>query len=145
MCAAAAASIAGCPAVIVVPNNAPRVKVENCRWWGAEVVFYDRATEDRAEITQAIADQRGMTIISPFDDHAIMAGAVLSKKANFAGKTVAIVASGGNVDPAVYTRALNENPLKLGLRRSGLPGTRKPVQTLAGFTAFRICGGRPVC
>lgn len=75
MCAAAAASIAGCPAVIVVPNNAPRVKVENCRWWGAEVVFYDPATEDRAEITQAIADQRGMTIISPFDDQAIMAGA----------------------------------------------------------------------
>lgn len=244
---AAAARTVGCPAVIVVPNNAPRIKVENCRWWGAEVVFYDPATEDRTEITQAIADQRGMTIISPFDDHAIMAGAgttglemaeqliaagqkpdavvincsggglasgvieamghffpeiekyivepegydkmaqsldagevrsnpavrhtimdgisgpvagklplevllrhgvkaltvddgealaavatsfytlktviepggaaslaaILSKKADFAGKTVAIVASGGNVDPAVYTRALTENPLTL--------------------------------
>jgi threonine dehydratase len=243
---AAAASIVGCPAVIVVPNNAPKIKVENSRWWGAEVIFYDPATEDRAEITQAIADRRGLTIISPFDDHEIMAGAgttglemaeqliaagqkpdavvvncsggglasgvieamahhfpdvekyivepqgydkmahslatgevrhnpavrhtimdgisgpvagklplevllrhgvkgltvdddealgavsaafytlktviepggaaslaaVLSKKTIFAGKTVAIVASGGNVDPAVYIRALTENPLK---------------------------------
>lgn len=243
---AAAASVVGCPAVIVVPNNAPKIKVENCRWWGAEVVFYDPATEDRAEITQAIADRRGLTIISPFDDHEIMAGAgtaglemaeqlvaagqkpdavvvncsggglasgvieamghffpdvekyivepqgydkmahslatgevqhnpavrhtimdgisgpvagklplevllrhgvkgltvdddealaavsaafytlktviepggaaslaaVLSKKSLFSGKTVAIVASGGNVDPAVYIRALTENPLR---------------------------------
>lgn len=243
---AAAASIVGCPAVIVVPNNAPKIKVENCRWWGAEVIFFDPATEDRAEITQAIADRRGLTIISPFDDHEIMAGAgttglemaeqliaagqkpdavvvncsggglasgvieamahyfpdvekyivepqgydkmahslatgevrhnpavrhtimdgisgpvagklplevllrhgvkgltvdddealaavsaafytlktviepggaaslaaVLSKKTIFAGKTVAIVASGGNVDPAVYIRALTENPLR---------------------------------
>lgn len=71
----AAAKTVGCPAVIVAPNNAPRIKVENCRWWGAEVVFYDPATEDRAELTQEIAQQRGLTIISPFDDHAIMAGA----------------------------------------------------------------------
>jgi threonine dehydratase len=56
-------------------QNAPRIKVGNCRWWGAEVIFYDPATEDRAKISQAIADQRGMTIISPFDDHEIMAGA----------------------------------------------------------------------
>lgn len=72
---AAAAKMAGCSAVIVVPQNAARVKVENCRWWGAEVVFYDPATEDREEVTKAIADKRGMTIISPFDDHEIMAGA----------------------------------------------------------------------
>jgi threonine dehydratase len=245
--ACAVAAAASCPAVIVVPNNAPRIKVENCRWWGAEVIFYDPATEDRAGITQAIAGQRGMTMISPFDDHEIMAGAgttglemaeqliaagqkpdavvvncsggglasgvieamghffaeiekyivepqgydkmaqslatgevrynpavrhtimdgisgpvagklplsvlrrhgvegltvdddealaavstayhtlktviepggaaslaaVLSKKSIFAGKTVAVVASGGNVDPAVYIRALTENPLRL--------------------------------
>lgn len=72
---AAAAKMAGCPAVIVVPHTAARIKVENCKWWGADVVFYDPATEDREEVTKAIADKREMTIISPFDDHDIMAGA----------------------------------------------------------------------
>lgn len=72
---AAAARMVGAPAVIVVPNNAARIKVANCRWWGAEVVFYDPATEDRVEVTRRIADSRGMTVIPPFDDPAIMAGA----------------------------------------------------------------------
>ncbi len=72
---AAAARIVGCPAVIVVPNTAPKIKVDNCLWWGAEVVFYDAATQDRVQVTQEIAEQRGMTIISPFDDYQVMGGA----------------------------------------------------------------------
>ena len=106
---AAAASIVGCPAAIVVPNNAPRIKVENCRWWGAEVIFYDPATEDRAEITQAVADQREMTIISPFDDHEIMAGAgttglELAEQLSAAGRTpdaVVVNCSGGGLASGV--------------------------------------------
>jgi threonine dehydratase len=72
---AAAARIVGCPAVIIVPSNAARIKVDNCRWWGAEVVFHDPVTEDRAEVTTAIAAERGLTFISPFDDYEVMAGA----------------------------------------------------------------------
>lgn len=72
---AAAAHLSGIPAVIVVPRGAPEIKVSNCAWWGAEVVFYDPETQDRAEVTGAIAAQRGMTIVPPFDDLKVMAGA----------------------------------------------------------------------
>lgn len=70
----AAARTLGCDATIVMPNTAPRIKVKNCRWWGANVVLYDPHTENRSEIAQRIAEPRGMSIISPFDDYDIMAG-----------------------------------------------------------------------
>jgi threonine dehydratase len=71
---AAAARAVDCDAVIVMPKTAPRIKVDNCRWWGAEVVLYDPHTEDRAEISRRIAEPRGMTIVPPFDDPDVMAG-----------------------------------------------------------------------
>lgn len=71
---AAAARLAGCPAVVVMPRDAPRVKIDNCHWWGAETVLYDPRTEDRVEIAREIQQKRGMTLIPPFDDHAVMAG-----------------------------------------------------------------------
>lgn len=71
---AAAAKQAGCHAVIVLPANAPKIKVDNCRWWGADVVLYDPLTEDRSVVAQRFVDQHGMTLIHPFDDADIMAG-----------------------------------------------------------------------
>lgn len=72
---AAAAHIVGCPAAVVVPANAPQIKIDNCRAWGAEVIFYDPDTQDRAIVTASIAADRGMSVIPPFDDYDIMAGA----------------------------------------------------------------------
>jgi threonine dehydratase len=71
---AAAAHEVGCPAVIVLPASAARIKVESCRWWGAETVFYDPRTQDRTQVSKAIAEPRGMTTVLPFDDWDIMAG-----------------------------------------------------------------------
>jgi len=71
---AAAAHAVGCPAVIVLPDSAARIKVECCRWWGAEIVIYDPKKEDRAEVARAVAEPRGMTLVSPFDDLDVMAG-----------------------------------------------------------------------
>jgi threonine dehydratase len=71
---AAAARTVGCPAVIVMPNTAPRIKMNNCRWWGSEVVTYDPQTEDRVEVAEGVARLRGMTVVPPFDDYDIMAG-----------------------------------------------------------------------
>lgn len=71
---AAAAKIVGCPSVIIMPTGAAQIKVENCRWWGAEVVFYDPEKEDRQDVTRQIAEKRGMTLIHPFDDYQIIAG-----------------------------------------------------------------------
>ncbi|MEY3306751.1 MAG: hypothetical protein RLZZ413_789 [Pseudomonadota bacterium] len=64
----------GVPAVIVMPEDAPRVKTRNTRALGAEVVLYDRATEDRDAIGAALAVERGLTLIKPFDEPLVIAG-----------------------------------------------------------------------
>jgi len=71
---AAAAALLGLPAVIVMPSDAPAIKVANTRGYGAEVVFYDRLTEAREEIGAAIAAQRGATLVRPYDDPGVIAG-----------------------------------------------------------------------
>jgi threonine dehydratase len=71
---AAAAKLLGMPAVIVMPSDAPRPKRERTAALGAEVVLYDRNSEDRAAIAHAIADKRGAIIVPPFDDPMVIAG-----------------------------------------------------------------------
>ncbi|MDH5857927.1 threonine ammonia-lyase [Lampropedia aestuarii] len=71
---AAAARAAGYPAVIVMPETAPRIKMDNCRWWGAQVHTYNPHTEDRQVIAHRYVQERGMCLVPPFDDHDIMAG-----------------------------------------------------------------------
>ena len=71
---AAAAKLFSMPALIVMPSDAPRPKIEGTRALGAEVVLYDRQTEDREAIANRIRDERGATLIKPFDDPAIIAG-----------------------------------------------------------------------
>lgn len=61
-------------AVIVMPSDAPRVKVKKTRAYGGEVVFYDRYTEDRAAVGKKIADDRGLTLVPPYDDPDVIAG-----------------------------------------------------------------------
>jgi len=71
---AAAAKLVRSPSVIVLPRNAARIKVDNCRWWGADLVFYDPETEDREVVGRGIAKACGMTLIQPFDDDDVIAG-----------------------------------------------------------------------
>jgi threonine dehydratase len=71
---ALAAGMLGAPAVIVMPADAPAMKVANTRAYGADVIHYDRYTENRDAITRAIAAERGMTIVWPFDDADVAAG-----------------------------------------------------------------------
>ncbi len=71
---ALAAKTHGAPAVIVMPSDAPVIKIENTRALGAEVVLYDRATEDRDEIGTRLAAERGLTLIKPFDEPQVIAG-----------------------------------------------------------------------
>lgn len=72
---ALAARLLGAPAVICMPQDAPAVKVAATRGYGAEVIFYDRLKEDREALARRIAEERGMTIVPPFDHPWIMAGA----------------------------------------------------------------------
>ncbi len=62
------------PAVIVMPSDAPQIKVNATRGYGAEVVFYDRYHESREEVGTQICQERGMLLVPPFDDYKIMAG-----------------------------------------------------------------------
>lgn len=71
---AIAAKRLGIPAVIVMPSDAPRVKVEATRSHGAQIVLYDRRTENREEIARQLADKRGAVVVPSFDDPAIVAG-----------------------------------------------------------------------
>ena len=71
---ALAASLLAIPATIVMPTDAPASKVAATRGYGAEVVSYDRYTEDREAIGRAIADERGATVIPPYDHPDIIAG-----------------------------------------------------------------------
>jgi threonine dehydratase len=71
---AIAAAYAGIPATLVMPNDAPRSKLEATRGYGAKVVQFDRLTEDRISIGRAIAAETGAVIIPPFDDPRVMAG-----------------------------------------------------------------------
>jgi threonine dehydratase len=71
---AIAAKRMGVPAVIVMPADAPAVKVDATRSHGAEIIFYDRKTESREAIAARLASERGAVVVPSFDDPAIVAG-----------------------------------------------------------------------
>jgi threonine dehydratase len=71
---AAAAQLLGMPAVIVMPDDAPRPKRERTAAYGAEVVLYDRIREDREAIARELAQKRNATLVPPYDDPLIIAG-----------------------------------------------------------------------
>jgi threo-3-hydroxy-L-aspartate ammonia-lyase len=72
---ALASKLLGVPAVIVMPEDAPTSKIGATREYGAEIVFYDRHKSHRAEIAQKICEERGATLVPPFNDRHIIAGA----------------------------------------------------------------------
>tara|TARA_R110002094_G_scaffold53497_3_gene64851 strand:+ start:540 stop:1511 length:972 start_codon:yes stop_codon:yes gene_type:complete len=71
---ALAAKLHGVPSVIVMPADSPRLKIENTRAYGGEVVLYDRAAESREEIGARISDERNLTLIRPYDEPEVIAG-----------------------------------------------------------------------
>jgi threonine dehydratase len=68
------ARLFGAPAVICMPTDAPEVKVEATRGYGAEIVRYDRQTEDREALARRLAEERGLILVPPYNDPAIIAG-----------------------------------------------------------------------
>lgn len=71
---ALAAKMHGASAVIIMPKDAPQIKIENTRAYGAEVVLYDRDTESREEIGNKLSSERGLTLVKPYDDAQVIAG-----------------------------------------------------------------------
>lgn len=71
---ALSARLLGIPATIVMPADAPAVKIEATRGYGGQVVLYDRYTEDREQIGRDLAQRHGLTLIPPYDHPEVLAG-----------------------------------------------------------------------
>ena len=118
---ALAAKRHGAPAVIIMPANAPQVKIDNTRALGAEVVLYDRATEDRDEIGARISQERGLTLIKPYDEPQVIAGQgtcglEIAEDMNAAGVTdadVIVCCGGGGLTSGIALALATDAP---GLR-----------------------------
>ncbi|MFJ2992314.1 threo-3-hydroxy-L-aspartate ammonia-lyase [Pandoraea sp. NPDC087047] len=105
----------GVPAVILMPQDAPQMKIDATRGYGAEVILFDRYKEDREALSQRLAQARGMTLIPPYDHPHVMAGQGTATKELIedAGELdVLLVCLGGGgllSGSAVAARALNPN------------------------------------
>ena len=71
---ALAAHEAGVRAVIVMPTDAPRMKLAATEGYGAEVVTYDRQEDDREQVARQLSERDGLVVVPPYDDHLVMAG-----------------------------------------------------------------------
>ena len=69
-----AATLLGLASAIVMPSDAPRLKIDRTRAFGAEVVLYDRVHEDREAIARALAEERVADFVHPFNDAGVIAG-----------------------------------------------------------------------
>lgn len=106
---ALAASLHGVPAVIIMPRDAPKIKIENTRAYGAEVVLYDRANEDRDAIGATLSEERGLTLIRPYDEPLVIAGqgtvgleiAEQSQEAGIGRAEVLVCCGGGGLTSGV--------------------------------------------
>ena len=99
-----AAKLFGVSAVIVMPSDAPKIKLETTRANGAEVVLYDRVRESRETIGAKLASERGLSLVKPFDDPNVIAGqgtAGLEIAAELSPDIVLCPASGGGLASGV--------------------------------------------
>lgn len=134
---AAAARILGIPATIVMPSNAPAIKLENTRALGAEVVLYDRFTEDREGIARRIVAERGATLVPAYDDPHVVAGQgtaglELMQQAAELGLTpdlVLVPTSGGGLTAgtAIAVRALAPAAAVYGVEPEAFDDTRRSL------------------
>jgi threonine dehydratase len=135
---ALAARLLGMPALIVMPADAPRVKVEATRGYGAEVRFYDRATENREAIAEAAAAARGAVVVPAFDDPHVIAGQgtvglEIVAQAGALGvrldQLVSPVGGGGLLaGVALALRALSPDTRLLGVEPAGFDDTRLSLE-----------------
>lgn len=115
---ALAATEFGAASVIIMPSDAPALKIENTKALGAEVVLYDRETEDREAIGRALSEERGLTLIRPFDDPNVIAGQgtcglEIAQQAAEAGMDVAevlICCGGGGLTSGISVALADKAP-----------------------------------
>ena len=150
---ALAARLLGIPALIVMPSDAPKVKVVATKGYGAEVRFYDRLTDSREAIAAEIAGQRGSVVVPAFDDPHIIAGQgtvglemVAQARAQDASlDLVAAPISGGGLLAGLATaiKGLSPDTVMVGVEPEGFDDTLKSLQ--AGARQVIKPTGRSLC
>ncbi len=150
---ALAARLLGIPALIVMPSDAPKVKVVATKGYGAEVRFYDRLTDSREAIAAEIAGQRGSVVVPAFDDPHIIAGQgtvglEMVAQARAQGASLDLVAapiSGGGLLAGLATaiKGLSPQTTMVGVEPEGFDDTLKSLQ--AGARQVIKPTGRSLC
>lgn len=150
---AAAARDLGTTAVIVMPSDAPRMKLENTRALGGEVVLYDRYKEDRAAIGQRLAEERKLILVPPYDDQNVMAGQGtigLEIAADVAalGETLDVVVTpvgGGGLAAGIATAvtALSPRTKVYGVEPQEFDDTKRSIA--AGERVANAPGAKSIC
>ena len=135
---ALAAARHGIGAVIIMPSDAPVIKIANTRALGAEVVMYDRATEDRDAVAAKINETRNLTLIKPFDNRFVIAGQgttglEIAGQAREAGVTKAevLVPCGGGGLTSGIALALEAEAPDMGVRPCEPEGFDDVTRSLA--------------
>lgn len=149
---AAAARMLGVSAVIVMPSDAPLTKIADTDAWGAKVVLYDRARENRETIAAAIADAEGRVMIRPFDDPLVIAGQgtigleLVEQAEAMSGDldVVLVPCSGGGLCAGIATTLAARSPHTrvFAVEPEGFDDTKRSLETGAPVT---VEGGRTIC
>ncbi len=141
---ALAASQHGVASVVLMPADAPMVKIENTRAYGAEVILYDRTTADRDALGADLAQRRGLTLIKPFDDAQVIAGQgsiglEIADQARAAGVTKATVITccGGGGMTAGIALALSDAAPHFVIRPAEPAGFDDVARSLAAGSIQR--------
>ena len=131
---AIAAALVGTRAVILMPDDAPSAKVEATRGYGAEIVTYDRYTQDREALGQALAEERGMTLVPPYEHPLVMAGqgtVAHELLADVADLDLLVVPVGGGgliAGCATAAKALQAGIRVVGVEPDGGDDTKRSLQ-----------------
>lgn len=150
---ALAAARHGLAAVVVMPADAPAVKIANTRALGAEVVTYDRFTEDRDALAARIAADRGLHLIPPFDHREVIAGqgsvgleiAGQAAEAGIVAADVAVCCGGGGLSAGIAL-ALEDQAPGLRVRTAEPAGFDDTARSLAaGQRLANAPGAASVC
>jgi threo-3-hydroxy-L-aspartate ammonia-lyase len=128
---AIAARLTGKQAVIVMPLDTPPAKLEATRGYGAEIVTYDRYTEDREALGRALAEERGLALVPPYDHPLVMAGqgtAALELLEDTGGFDTLVVPLGGGGLLAGSATAVDGRARVFGVEPEAGDDTRRSLE-----------------
>jgi len=150
---ALAAQLLGIRATIIMPSNAPRIKLQNTRDMGADVILFDHATDNRDELAKKVLAERGGTFVHPYDDPLVMAGQgtcglEIAQQAAAKGITLdtMVVCCGGGGLTAGITTAFQQLSPTTQIRIAEPEGFDDTVRALqSGERVGNVPGAKTIC